>query len=246
MPEIVAHLSASRAYEFAQDRIRLTVLTLPDVVTALRETFRFEVAGVGSPPNTFGPVFPTLPSGVVFQLGVLQGETGPNQYIRELYIEPRRIVISTAGPSETINQVWLRLNKILEQFVRLHGVIISGEPENVRDHSEITVRLRINPQALVAPALVAASEKTVTIKPSKQTRVFVPAIHSIMWPEETDYPGDYPGELIGPRNVWTLSVRAGTKVASGQEFFSGAPLESGKHIAYLEEIETALASDDAP
>ena len=89
MAKVLTILSSSRAYEFAPDRIRLPVMALPNVGTAIQEAFQFQVAGMAVPPATFGPVSPTLPPRAIFQLGVLGGEDGPQRHIRELYSTAR-------------------------------------------------------------------------------------------------------------------------------------------------------------
>jgi len=241
MAEVIAILSSSRAYEFPPDRIRLTVMALPSVGTAVQEAFQFQVAGMAVPPSTFGPVSPTFPPGAIFQLGVLAGEDGPQRHIREVYVEPRRVVISVAGPSSEIDRVWTRLRQVLDRFSAGEGAPILGDPERVRDFSELTVRLDVLPQALVAPALVSAAEEAAGERDGQAKWVLVPALHSILWPEDAEYPGDYPGNSIGPRNVWTLSLRAGSLVGAGREFYSAAPLDSDTHLAYLAKVERALA-----
>lgn len=240
MAELVTILSSSRAYEFPPDRIRLTVIALPSVGTAVQEAFQFQVAGMAVPPNTFGPVSPTIPPGAVFQLGVLAGEGGPQRHIREVYVEPRRVVISVAGPSPDIDRVWIRLRQVLDRFGAVEGAPIVGDPERVRDFSDLTVRLDVPPQALVAPALVSAAEEAAGRRDDQEKRVLVPALHALLWPEEAEYPGDYPANSIGPRNVWTLSLRAGSVVGASREFYSAAPLDSDAHLAYLAKIEMAL------
>jgi hypothetical protein len=241
MAEVIAILSSSRAYEFPPDRIRLTVMALPSVGTAVQEAFQFQVAGMAVPPSTFGPVSPTFPPGAIFQLGVLAGEEGPQRHIREVHVEPRRVVISVAGPSSEIDRVWTRLRQVLDRFAAAEGAPILGDPERVREFSELTVRLDVPPQALVAPALVSAAEESAGKRDGQEEkRVLVPALHSILWPEDAEYPGDYPGGSIGPRNVWTLSLRAGSVVGAGREFYSAAPLASDRHLAYLAKVERAL------
>lgn len=242
MADVIAILSSSRAYEFPPDRIPLTLVTQPIVGSTIQQHFQFQVGGVGVPVSTFGPVPQTSALGAIFQLGVLMDDKGPGQHIREVYFEPRRVVITVAGPSAVIDQVWAQLKEVLDRFATPDGVRVLGEPSNVREFSELSVRLRIAAKEVVAPGLVNAAEEAAGVLHSNQKQVFVPAIHAILLAEDAEYPGDYPGGSIGPRNVWTLSLRSGTVIGQEREFYSAAPLDSDTHLAYLEKVEATLSA----
>lgn len=239
MAEVNAIIAAWRGYEYPPDRIRLQTLMLPAVMAAIQDTFQFRRSGVGLPPATFGP--PPQEVGLVFQLGVLSEDSGPDISIRDLYFEPRRVAICVGGPSSAIDRVWSKLRQLLAQLPGAGKDPVLPEPQAERDFSELNIRLRIPIQSLVAPQLVEASREAVGEAAARQD-VFVPAIHAVFVKEAASYVGDFPGGQIGPQNVWTLSLRAGTMVSPGQEFYSAAPLASDAHVAFLNKLESAIAS----
>ena len=227
-------LSSSRSYEFLPDRMRLSVLSLPSVIARLQETFRFGIARPGVPPAMFGPVVATAPPGVVCQLGTFADGDGAEFHLRELYVEPRRVVISVAGEARNLDFVWERLRSLLMDIG--HQDAIQGDPHAIRHASEVSAQLKIPPSALVASGVMES------VAPFVQDggQVWVPAIHGVIYRPDDEYEGDFPGPGVGVKNVWVLSLRAGSAVANGHDFYSSAPLEATEHIAFLSRLATSL------
>src|SRR5258708_3755498 len=102
MPEQIAVLTSRRAYEFAADQLRLTILSTQPVYSQMQQAFQFQAVQVGTPQETFGPVPQTSPPGLVFGLGAAVSPEGQVIPIRALVFEPRRIVLDVAGPSQSV------------------------------------------------------------------------------------------------------------------------------------------------
>lgn len=238
---LVGILTASRSYEFAVDGIRLSALVTPVVGNRIQAVFQFHQAGTGVPPVTFGPVAPTNPPAAMFHHGVLRLDDGREVLIRELYFEARRVVITVSGPSTFIDEVWQRLGTALQGISAADGQPLLGQPREVRDFSEITVDMGFPPSALVPKGLREALRNAgrAVSRSQGRERILVPALRAVFLSDTAEYPGDHPEHFLGPRNTWSLSLRAGARPWE-QRFYSAAPLDTQAHLTYLEAVERAL------
>jgi len=237
---LISLLTSSRAYEFSADAIRLSVLATPSVGTLLQSSFRFQQAGTGFLPATFGPSTVTSPPSTFFQDGILQDPGGREVYLRELYFEQRRVVISVAGPSSLLEEAWTQVCEALRPMTAPDGGPILGVPTDQLEFSEVTVDMDFPPEELFAPGLGTAARSAIKGTSRLAKTTLVPAIHMIVARDSDEYPGDRPDLSIGPRRLWTLSLRAGTSPAE-RRYYSAAPLDSDTHLRYLGNVERALA-----
>jgi hypothetical protein len=228
----LAIISARRSYEFAQDDIRLTLLSSQPVVAFVKQTFHFELGIVSTPMETFGPTAHTIPPGLVFNYGIAPVPEDSGTAIRFLHVESRRIVIDVVGPSSTIDSTFARVTEILAELKSPEGHPALGEPIGTRDYSEIRVTLDIDPGRLV-PSPFLASVKD-SFRADLSDRTLVPTITLRMSPE-----GEYPGASLPPTDIYTLDIRAGTDVPD-RIYYSAGPMDSETHIRFLAEIESAL------
>lgn len=235
MPEDVSILTARRAYEFSAEHLRLTMLTTEPLLGRVKQLFRFQNMGVGMPIPTFGPVPPTLPPGVVFNLGFWSPTDGLLCPIRFLHFEPTRIVIDVAGPSHQIDGIYTALIEAMKDIRAPDGSMVIGEPRRTMDYSEITARLK-----------------------SPVDHVFDPAVREAI---ASAIAGEEPGALVVPTVYFqvqrqggtiqssvtvpdSLTLHIGRRVGSlPQEniWFTAAPLPSDRHLDFLGQLETRLA-----
>jgi hypothetical protein len=228
-------ISSRRAYEFAQDDIRLTLLSSQPVVAFIRQTFQFEGAAVASPMETFGPVPATIPPGLVFNYGIAPEPKESGTAIRLLHIEQRRVVIDLAGPSTAIEPTFAHLRTILEELRTQEGYPAIAEPISIQDHSEIRATLDLDSSQLAPPALLESATNLLACKESSQT--IIPVITLRMLDNSES---EYPGGGVPLTHTYTLDIRAGTSIEE-RVYYSSAPVDSQRHIAFLEEIESAFS-----
>lgn len=234
-------ITSRRAYEFRMDDLRLSVLCLPDVYGRIQQMFSFEAAVVGTPQETFGPVMATLPPGLVFNIGVVQSDLGPATPIRFLHFEPRRIVVDVAGPSSSIDLIFAALRQEFERLVSSDGSPAIGDVERVLDYSEYSGRFGFSLGDVLNPELtdlflgVAGGEGR-----REQENVVLPTISLGVNRPDEEY-GGLAAEA-GSRRL-QVALRAGTRPEEGIGF-SGAPLDSEGHRAYLDRLETVLAPSE--
>ena len=228
-------LSSRRSYEFPADDISLTLLSNQGVLQHIRDAFSFTVAQPGSPMETFGPILPSLPPGLIFDYGATPFPEDSGTPIRFLHIEQRRIVIDVVGPSETVDPTFGMLRDLVAGLTTFEGLPAIGEPERVLDYSEITFTMGVGADALVPEALRPVYRRM--LGEERTTDLLVPAFQLKLFPAHTEYPGFG----IRTHDAVTLELRAGTDVSEGV-FFSGAPLSSGQHLAMLKDIAEMLTS----
>lgn len=237
MPEQIKVLSSRRAYEFGADNLRLTILSAQQVQQQLLHTFRFQAAQTGTPPETFGTVPQTAPPGLVFALGEWTAHEGEVLPIRVLAFEPRRIVVDVAGPSSSMDTFYEALVHVLNSVPTPDGSLVVGTPNAILDYSEITAHLSFAPDAGLVPGLNALMAKALGADASAVSiPIYTAQLHT----------GDeeFPGAKNLSKGFLQFTLRAGTKVEDNI-YFSGAPLSSGAHIAYLGELEALLSKKRA-
>lgn len=222
MPKDVLLLSSSRAYEFPPDGVRLTGICTEQVMAAVKSAFDFNLAVIGSPMPTFGPVVQTLPPGAAFNFGIVEagGQVVP---IRYLHIESTRLVVDVAGPSAAIDAIRSRLTEVLAGVpTTAAGAMV--DPVRVRDKTTIVSTLSFPPEALFpAPVLHALGSGEFAA---------VLAWHSA--------PIDAPLDVVQAEeaDAWTLQLRAGEPPAA-RRYFSSAPITSDAHLEFLARLEKA-------
>lgn len=241
-PDDMTLLSSRRAYEFDVDDLRITVVTLPPVQALIREAFNFESVDVRRPVQTFGPVPRTIPPGVVFDVGMAVLESDEAVPIRFLHFEQRRIVIDIVGPSSAIDEVFARLSDLLEQVPLPSGIQALKTPARVLDWSEYTFRAPGALSRMVnTSAWRAFSDALRQSAPREVGMTVVPVIAAQIVPEDAEYGGAF--TLLNTGQL-RLATRAGSNPRD-HVIFSGAPLSSDDHRAYLRQIATVLGRSPA-
>jgi hypothetical protein len=222
MPENVLILSSSRAYEFPPDGVRLTAICTDPVLAAVKSAFAFNVAVIGGPMPTFGPVPQTLPPGAVFNFGLVESAGGVVP-IRYLHVEAARLVVDVAGPSATIDVIRSSLLEVLAGVpVTAAGAMV--EPIGVRDKSTIVTTLEVPPHALFPTPVLAA------IGPGDYSPTLAWHAAPIDAPLEVELEG---------AEAWALQLRAGVP-PSAQRYFSAAPVTSDEHLDFLTRLEQSV------
>ncbi|MGH2558276.1 MAG: hypothetical protein ACRDJH_04360 [Thermomicrobiales bacterium] len=237
MAEDVTVISARRSYEFRADEIRLTLLSNRGVLRHIQEQFSFEVAAVNTPMETFGPVQPSIPPGLIFDYGITPFPEGQAAAIRFLHIEQRRIVIDVAAPSSVIDPTFHLLKGLLVDVLAFDGAPAIGQPTHTMDFSEITARFPFPGEALLPPKLRSPYRRVFGIGNAQEETHIVPTLQVRVLPRNEEFAGSAARDI---RSSF-LELRAGT-VPADQIFYSGAPLDSDSHIDILTEIERSLAS----
>ncbi len=239
MLEKVTVLSAARAYEYRRDDLRLTALSTAPVQAILGEAFNFDTGGIDSPPPVFGPEPRTNPRGLVFNLGSWTSPEGTVTPVRSLTFSRQRIVLSIAGPSDSIDPVHEYLVGLLENVDLLGGSPIAGKPHNIRDRSEISARFAFDLADLLAPT--ARSVLQNTLVGDEGESILLPALNIEVQPRTKEYVG--PGR--GPSGTLNLAIRAGGCPAD-REYYSAAFLDSDAHLAYLQQLDGVLSDTTTP
>jgi len=238
MLEQMKLLSARRAYEFHADDIRLTLLSTGPIQGLIKQSFQFQTAAIGTPIETFGPVLPTMPPGLAFELGIWASSEGVLVPIRFMHIDPRRIVIDVAGPSSAIDSIFQRLRDLLAQVQTPDGSPLLGEPERVLDYSDISARFSYPLDVLFLPRLRNLFARVMNIDENTPSLVLAPTLYMPTHPVDEESAG----AVNSPDSrMLQLALRKGTRPAE-RIYFSGAPLDSEAHLAYLTELDAILTS----
>jgi hypothetical protein len=231
----IRFLSSRRSYEFRADDISLTLLSNQGVLQHVRDAFSFTVASPGPPMETFGPVVPSLPPGLIFDYGATPFPEDSGTSIRYMHIEQRRIVMDVAGPSAVIAPTFDRLRDLLSGLRTSEGLPAIGEPVSTRDYSEISFTMPSSPDTLLPEALRPIYREALR-GTETQDYILVPSLQVKLLLAGSEYPG------YGRNHESAhLELRAGTEVRDGV-FFSGAPVNSDTHVAMLNQLADALAS----
>lgn len=231
-------ISSKRSYEFRQDDLKLTFLSSREVTEHIRNSMGFQFAEVQTPPETFGPIPPTYPPGLVFSLGSIRGSDDLLTTIRSLNIEPQRIVIDVAGPSSALDPVFRRLRRLVEGLISPSDPPAIGDPVRQLDVSELSVQLRFASDKLLSLSLVSAISMVFDpgdrASSEDKIEVIVPSIQ--VWLRSSN------SQASRPINAFfQLEMRSFTE-PNEQVYYSGAPLDSDAHIALIEQLESAISS----
>lgn len=237
MEDIVV-MSSRRAYEYRLDDIRLTLLSNRGVLQHIREPFAFELAGINQPMETFGPVPNTFPPGLVFDYGVTLFPPGEATPVRFLHVEQTRVVIDVAGPSEAIDVAFDRLNELTSGIRTADGTPALGVPLRAFDFSEIRFRTGARLEAAFRDDLFTAATEALAPPVERADTILVPSLLIRLARSDKEYRG----AATPAYETWSLDLRAGIK-PDELVFYSGAPLASGPHIAFLHKVESLISSD---
>lgn len=228
-------LTARRAYEFRPDDLRLSVLSVTQVHQQIQQFFSFQVAVVGTPQQTFGTVPSTMPPGVVMDFGTTQTPESTPVPMRFLHFEPRRIVIDVAGPSSAIDWTFEQLRDLFVNTPSPDGSPIIGEPEKIRDYSEIIVQYDFSFEDLVGGPLLELAKETF----GKEDHSVLPLsvkFRAVDLEDEAD-----PGKIgtMGFSQGNSIELRAGTR-PSERTFYSVTELPTDKHLSWIEALDRRL------
>jgi len=222
------------SYECQVDDLRLSSLVTPRYIEAIKQQFNFHTAAVGPPIPTFGDVAATFPPGLVFNLGFFVGEEERVIPIRFMHFEQRRIVIDAAGSPTDLARIFAHLQFLFEDEDAFDGSPIIGGSGKLLSYSEITFSIPGGVNNLFRPNTLSAIRHTVK---TERGSVLTPIVFFVIEKEDQESRG----VVINPTNqMLQLSIRAGT-TPSDDIYFSGAPLDSDKH---LELLETMFASGE--
>ena len=235
MVEDVHIFGSRRSYEFAQDQLRVSMITA--VRGYLKDVLHFENVAVGTPGATAGEVPVTFPPGLAFQLGVWKASTESLVVpIRFVNIEPRRIVVDVAGRSEDAAAVYAFLVERMQDLKAADGFPAIGQAASVLDYSEVSCRLSADPSAFIPPALRDLYAGLPGMSSSDGSVILAPMVSLNLARTGQEYAG---GPYPGRPGDYHLAIRAGT-VPEARTYFSAAPLSSEDHIKYLNALDAAL------
>lgn len=232
-------LTARKGYEFRLDDLRLTMLCTEPILRAIAEALGFKGVAVTTPPATFGPVQATLPAGAVFQLGTWLTPDAQMVPIRFLHIEPQRIVIDVAGPSSAVDATYQRLRAIVSEMTAPDGYPILGEPVRVLSFSELSFHLPVSPAAIFAPQVRELFTRAFPQAEPAEETILVPSLQVQALPASQEYTGDV---SVADGRTFSLALRASTK-PSEHALFSGAPLDTDSHQAFVASLQSALTQN---
>lgn len=238
MVDNVKLLSARRSYEFPPDELRLTALSVQEVLEAIRDTFRFHIAEIATPQATFGPVLATLPPGIVFNFGHITVKDDELVFIRYLHFEPQRIVIDVAGPSSAIDAIYERILLLANKHRAPDGSLVIGQVKGIIDRSDISARFSFELAAMLAPRLhqlfIKHMPRTLTRNDVLLPTLVAGSCHAMQ---------EYQGQSANPF-AFNLDMRGGHSPDS-KIYYSAAPLDTDAHIAYLHDLEVILSQRQA-
>src|ERR1700682_174194 len=228
-------LGSRRSLEYRPDDLRLSMLSTPSIMEAVRQAFGFQQSQIGTPIPTFGDVQASLPPGVVFDVGSLVAQDGQPISIRFLHFEFARIVVDIAAPSQYLEEVFERLDVAVKTFSAPDGRPIIGSPYATADQSDVSAHLGFAPEVLVHPTLNALirSKNWSTMEGDE----FLPSVSLRLQATGSDF---QPPRFAS--DMWMLQLRGGTN-AHDRQYFSSAPLRSDDHIALLERLDEAMSEE---
>ena len=229
MPENVKLISARRTYEFRQNELRLTMLSLATIRERIQEAFGFDTNEIQTPPAVFDTVPATMPPGVVFQVG---GASLPDRTVvpvRFLHFEPRRIVIDVSGPSSALDLVFDQLKRELAEVRTPDGSLALGEPWRVWDYSELSGRMSFRLNKLFNERLLEHAKNL--FSSDGAAREARPLGLRFISP-------DGPGGVELP-DIYTLEFGDASQLEE-EIYTSRADLPTDRHLAWLEDLEQEM------
>ena len=229
-------LSASQAFNYQPDDIRLSYLSLQATLNAIQQTFQFRSVTFDSPRTTFGPVELTNPPGMQYEWG--QGHIDDTVFpIRLLAIDNRRVVWEIAGAhTEHIEGLMSELLDVCTLFQPEDGNIALGRWHTTEWFSELSFTLDVTMAIWKRKMEVLEIIDDALYQVIPHQKQTFPSIYVHNYLEQEPYPGDYQ-PWHGSKFI--LSLRQGTTVGENT-FYSAAPLTTHQHIQLIERIEKFL------
>ncbi len=224
-------ISARRAYEFRPDNLRLTSLTVREVVSMIQEEFDFRGVSITTPPPVFGEVAVTIPPGLVFNVGATRLSGGQTAPIRFLHFEPERIVVDVAAPTSAIDEIFGQLRKRLAEVKSPDGSLAIGELERVRDYSEVSAQLDVGFDQLLSTPLAVAAQRMFAPEEEAKTVPVTLVLHVGNSSSPVSKP-DF-GQAV-------IQIRAGTS-PDEHIYFSSVDLPSDQNVEWLTTLEARIA-----
>jgi hypothetical protein len=229
-------LSASQAFHYQPDDIRLSYLSMTDTFNAIQRVFEFRSASLGTPRATFGPVELTNPPGLQYEWG--QGNIDNITFpIRLLTVDNRRVVWEIAGAhTEHIDGLMSQLLEVCSLFQPEDGNPTLGPWQSTSWFSELSFTLdeSIARWKEKMAILKIIDEALYQVIPAEKHTF--PSIYVHNYLEQEPYPGDF---RPWHGSKYTLSLRQGTTVGENT-FYSSAPLTTHQHITLIDRIEQFL------
>jgi hypothetical protein len=231
VPTDVTVISARRIFDFKFDDLRLSMLTSQTYRTQLQELFRFTSVVVGPPQPTLAQVVNMDPPGLTFAMGEwVDPRDNSLIVVRKITVEPIRIVIDVAAPSDRIEPIYAMLRAWADTIQVPDGGPCIGEPFAVHDLSEVTATLEVPLSAILQPAAVKAIGRARPNEEDGADLQIVPAFSFRFVPEGEDFqPGPSPATFL-------LEHRAAVPVEEGR-WYSHALLDTTRHLEVLGALE---------
>lgn len=225
-------IAARKSLEFPVDGLRLTAISTPDTLDAIRNVFRFQGVQIAQPMETFGLVARVIPPGVVFNSGSWTDPTYGSVFVRFLHIEQTRIVMDIAGPSEVLVGLGEAVVKTIRDVAQVFddGPALT-DPETEWHYSEMTIQLPA-PLSMILP--VPLRQLWLQSIPDHANKLLSTALYADQHVPDAPYEGDRLASPIKSQG-YRLSLRKGINPAA-HVYFSGAPLDTAAHRAYLKKV----------
>ncbi|MCY0897388.1 MAG: hypothetical protein OWU33_00395 [Firmicutes bacterium] len=229
---MITLISARKSFEFPVDGLRLTAISTPDTLEAIRNLCHFTLVQIARPMETFGPVPKVFPPGVVFNSGYWAEAEGRSVFIRFLHVEQTRIVIDVAGPSDALNGLSQAIFNVIRRTARVFddGPVLT-DPIAELDYSEMTIQLP-GPLTLILPAPLR--ELFLNFSANEGNHTLLSSLFISQHLSNVPYEGDRLSSPIISQG-YRLSLRKGT-VPEQYVYFSGAPLNTEAHRDYLTKL----------
>lgn len=234
MPEQIKIITSRRSYEFGADAVRLSMLSIQQIQQQIQQMFSFQSTGIGAPVATFGTVPSTFPPGLVFDIGVWIHQEESIVPIRFIHFEQNRVVIDVAGPTAAIDGIAERLFHFLSGLQAPDGSPVVGEPHKIYNYSEITAQFSRPLESIFSKPFQKLLNKT--FDEDKDLKVVIPTL-ALQALSKDQIVAAVPG--ANDPFAFTLALRSGTR-PDEHIYFSGAPIDSERHLSYLHELESVF------
>lgn len=225
-------IAARKSLEFPVDGLRLTAISTPDTLDAIRNLFRLQWVQIAQPMETFGLVAPVIPPGVVFNSGSWTDPIHGSVFVRFLHIEQTRIVRDIVGPSDVLVGLGEAVVKTIRDVARVFddGPALT-DPETALHYSEMTIQLPA-PLSMILP--LSLRQLWSQSIPDEANQLLSTALYTDRHIPDAPYGGDRLASPIKSQG-YRLSLRKGINPAA-HVYFSGAPLDTDVHRAYLMKV----------
>lgn len=226
MLQDVKVISATRAYAYDPDAIRITMLATSQIAGSIAEAFDFRDIDLKAPVPLFSRPKRTDPPGVVFSNGSWDRGDGQIVPVRSLSISSEEIVVAVAAPSSYIDEVFEHLNQLMESFQSPDGTQIVENPVANQETSSVSFRAE-NFAKVFSMSVLRDAAATAT---GDLGHTSVP-FSMDFWFRAGGSGFDEPA----PAHKFTVAVRM-RRSGEVDTFRSIAPLPSDRHVEYLEDV----------